>query len=79
MGATQQITGIVNGQILSVSELRSSQAHPTSWSGFLLECSGAGAVCGDAACGSCARLVKIPIECLLERHGAGSSKMLIVF
>jgi AraC family transcriptional regulator len=38
MGATQQVAGIVNGQIVSVTETPLLTSASTPWSGFLLEC-----------------------------------------
>jgi AraC family transcriptional regulator len=44
MGATQQVTGVVNGQIVSVTETPLLTSASTSWSGFLLECHAANVV-----------------------------------
>jgi AraC family transcriptional regulator len=44
MGAAQQVTGIVNGQIESVTETPLLTSASTPWSGFLLECHSANVV-----------------------------------
>jgi AraC family transcriptional regulator len=44
MGATQQVAGIVDGQIVSVTETPLLTSASTSWAGFLLECHSANVV-----------------------------------